>query len=153
MNIYQIFAVIIGILIIAHCFVYAVFRPKAFSNITDIIVFGGVAIGSTSMTLAHPSWWTVGISMYILILFRISVCANTNRELWNFGYYGYNLSHFRKFLRVLLSWITLITIFLISTKMLLMSSSWSMIITYFPIAAWMLIIVSLHVKRALESLD
>ncbi len=150
MDILQIFALILGALMIAHCFVYATRRPKIFSNIRDMLISGAIAVGITTMTVVHPAWWTVAICLYMLILFRMSLC-NSHKKLCDFGYYGYNISVFRRVLRVILSWVSLITIVFISINMVKLSQDWYEIVVYFPVVVIVCMTFALRVKEALEN--
>ncbi len=148
MNTYQIFSVTIGILMVAHCFIYSANRPKGFENIKEMMLFGAISIAITLMALAHPEWWTVGILMYLLILFRKILC---NRRLCDLGHYGYCLNPFRKTLKIILSWVTIIIIILISIKMVSISEGWGEIIVFFPVAVITCMGLALQIKERLDS--
>ena len=148
MEIFRFFILIIGALIITHSLVYLKVRPKAFSNVFPVVTFVIITVGLTLLLITHASWWSVAIHLYVLLLLRMSVC-NHNGKLWDFGY-GYGI---RSFLKVILSWVTLIIIILMSFKMIMLYSTWYVTIVYLPIVILPSIGLIIHFKDSLESLS
>ena len=152
MEIFQIFALIIGGLIIAHCFVYLRLIPREFSNLQSMLIFGALSLGMSSFAWRHPSSWIVFVWMGALIFMRMSVC-NSGCRIWDFGgYYSYGVSHIQKTLRVILSWITLIAICFISIVMIKIASSLGVMIAYLSVVIIIMMASALEIKNIVNQL-
>lgn len=153
MEILQFFTLVIEFLIIANCLVYLRINSKEFNNIPSVILFGLTSMGITSLAIIHPTWWSVALLLYILLLLRMSVC-HSGIKLWDFGHgYGHSLGKFQKFLRIVLSWITIIIIIFISIQMIMLDPIWYVTAVYLPVIILTSVAIGLCLNEAIKSFD
>lgn len=153
MKILQFFTTIIEFLVIVNCLAYLRISPKDFNNISGVILFGVASMGITLLAIIHPTWWTVGMLLYTLLLLRMSIC-HSSVKLWDFGHgYWYNLGKFQKFLRIALSWITIIIIIFISVQMIMLDPTWYVTAVYLPVIILTSVAIGLCLNEAIKSFD
>ncbi len=152
MDILGFFSLVIGGLMIAHCLVYLRMRPKIFSNLREMTLFGIISLLFTILVVIHSSWWTLAILIYTLVLIRMSAC-NSCGKLWDFGYLWFNTGNVRRLLMVTLSWVTLIFVSLISIKVATLYANLYVTIVYLPIIILTFLSVGYHLNKALNSFN
>lgn len=153
MEILQFFTAILEFLVIANCLVYLRIRPKDYNNIIVMILFGITSAGIASLAIVHPTWWTVAVLLYILLLLRMSVC-HSGLKLWDFGHgCWYNLRNFQRFLRIALSWVTIIIIIFISIQMIMLEPTWYVTAVYLPVIILTSVAIGLCLNEAIKSFD
>ena len=79
MNIYQIFGVIMGFLMIALCVSFARTNKSGYNNLFTMLMIGCCGIALTTLIFIYPTWWMVAIMSYALFTTWFYVQANYNK--------------------------------------------------------------------------
>lgn len=149
MDILKFFAILIGGLMIAHCFIYLRLKPKEFNNVLNMFLNMAISISAVLLVISHASWWSIALLLYLLLLLRMSVCG-FNGRLWDYEHGGCKV---QKIARIILSWVTLIAISTISIKAAMMYATWYITVVYLPVTILACIAIALRLKDGIESLD
>jgi hypothetical protein len=153
MNSLQIYVLIVGLLMIACCVLYA--RTNKFNgrnNLPFLTLCGIVSIAITTLGIIYPSWWILCIMCYCL--FFLNTWGDTAEQKDIRKEYQYKKWYRTKSFQIsmiILGRVTLITEFIISVIMA-MTCGWLVALFYSPIAILSLLIMSVETKRWLEKL-
>lgn len=153
MNTLQIYVLIVGLLMIACCVLYA--RTNKFNgrnNLPFVALCGIASIAITTLGIIYPSWWILCIMCYSL--FFLNTWGHYAEQKDVRKKYQYKKWYRTKSFQVsmiTLDWVIVTIEFTISIIMA-MTCSWLVALLYSPIAILTLLFMGIKIKRWLEKL-
>ena len=147
----QIFATILGILIVAACIMDAYVKKFKHRSLIPTLLVAVSAVALTTIAIIHPSWWMIAILSYILFVFWFNTACEAgeiDKKLTSRQRKGLN---FRK-VDTITSFSTIIIVPIVCIIMLI--SHWSIWVglVFIPLAAISSILLVMSLQLILSDI-
>jgi len=151
MNIFQIFGVIMGSLVIILCAIFARTKKIGCNNLFEMLMISIGAVTLTIITVLYPSWWMVGIMTYGLFGVWLYCSLNYN-DVKGYLSREFKSNKTRTKLRNSSEWICMIVLVAISVLMLLKCWAWYVGVVFIPIGAFSAFISLARLRQVLKDI-
>lgn len=153
MSILQICMLIVGLLTIVTCGLYA--RSHKFNrwnNLPTTALSGVASVIITILGIIYPSWWMLWIACCLLLFLYIWAEDREDKKAYKKAMYTklYKSKAYKATLEII-GWVILTTELSISIIMI-MTLDWLTTLLFFPITAFTLLIMGAEIKTWLEKL-
>lgn len=151
MKFLMVFAVIMEILMVAMCAIYARNKKIGHNNLFTMLMLSIGAIALATLTAIYPSWWMVAIVSYALLGVWYYLNRDYNKvEKWLRN--DFRNDKIRKILRNSSEWLCMIILVAISVTVLVKCWAWDVGLVFIPIGALALYITLSKLRSVLNDI-
>ena len=153
MNVLQICMLIVGLLTIITCGLYArTYKFNRWNNLPSIALYGVASVIITILGIIYPSWWMLWIACCLLLFLYIwSETREDKKKRQKAMYTKWYKSKAYKATLEIIGWIIFITELSISIIMI-MTLDWLTTLSFFPITAFTLLVIGAEIRTWLKKL-
>lgn len=153
MNVLQICMLIVGLLSIITCVLYArTYKFNRWNNLPSIALYGVVSVIISILGIIYPSWWILWIACCLLLFLYIWFETKEDKKKRQKAMYTkwYKSKIYKATLETL-GWIIFITEFSVSIIMIT-TLDWLTTLLFFPITAFALLVMGSEINTLLKKL-
>lgn len=151
MNMFQIFALIMAVFMIAMCAIYARTKRTGYNNLFSMFMLSVGVVTLGILAVIYPSWWMVSIMAYALFGLWY-YCTSDYKKNKRYVSREFATSKTRKKLRKSSEWLCCILLLATSLIVLIEYWTWYIGVAFIPLGAVSALITLSNLKDVLDEI-